>query len=297
MLCGSILYNCLEKLRNFCTVRGKLKQNKKMLAGEIISIHYTWEFLFAIVQTETKTNGYFLCNLFWYISTFKRNSFPTVPLMFMFFLPIKFDLVLTGGWNQLGLMKAKLFSLCVRHLLPHSSCLLLTSGVLGKTPLTSSPRFLFCWRGGKMKAPARATRKTTRSKSRVRPQLVLAYKEVRKQQPTCVETGLCLKCLVALKIVHICFELWPSALGPSGSDDESRLPDQSAQFSPTSCAQTGELGGLPAVKEEQNQSHCSGGDQCCCHTGEEENAKQNCCMKGWTLVVDFRKRIIKYFMS
>lgn len=33
--------------------------------------------------------------------------------MFMFFFPIKSDLLLTGGWNQLGLIKAKLFSLCV----------------------------------------------------------------------------------------------------------------------------------------------------------------------------------------
>lgn len=183
MLCGSTLYNCLEKQKKFCTVIGKLKQSKKMLVGEIISIHYTWEFLFTIFQTETKTNGYFLCDLFWYISTLKKNSFPTVPLMFMFFFSIKLsDLVLAGGWNQLGVIKAKLFSLCVRHLLPHSSCLVLTSGVLGKAPLSSLPRFLFCWRGGKMKAPARATRKTTRSKSRVRPQLVLVYKEVRKRQ-------------------------------------------------------------------------------------------------------------------
>lgn len=79
----------------------------------------------------------------------KENSFPTVPLMFMFFFPIKFsDLVLAGCWNQLGLIKAKLFWLCVRHLLPHSSCLVLTSGVLGKNPteFIASVSFLLTWR-------------------------------------------------------------------------------------------------------------------------------------------------------
>lgn len=295
MLCGSILSNCLEKQRNFCPVKGKLKQ-EDVRWNHFYSLHLR-NFIRNLSNRNKNWWMFFMQSFLIHFYILKKMYFPTVPFMFTFFFPIKLsDLVLAGGWNQSGLIKAKLFSLCVRHLLPHSSCLLLASGVLGKTPVSSSPRFLFCWRGGKMKAPARATRKTTRSKSRVRPQLVLVYREVRKQQPTCVETGLCLKCLVALKIVYISFERWTSALGPSGSDDESRLPDQSAQFSPTSCAQTGELGGLPAVKEEQNQSHRPAGDQCCCHTGEEENAKQNCCMKSWTLVVDFMKRIIKYFL-
>lgn len=219
----------------------------------------------------------------------------------MFFFPIKLsDLLLTGGWNQLGLIKAKLFSLCVHHLFPPCSHFWWPGKK--KTPQwIHCLDFFFCWRGGggKMKAPARATRKTPRNKSRVRPQPVFIYrahKEVRKQQRTCVWTDLSLKCLVALKIVQVYFVVWTSALGPSGWYDKSRLPDQSAQFSPTSCAQIGELGGLPAVKEQQNQSHRSGGDQRRCHTGERENAKQNCCMKSWTLVVDFMKSIIKCFL-
>lgn len=151
-----------------------------------------------------------------------------------------------------------------------------------------------------MKAPARATKKPSRSKSRVRPQFVFihrAQKEVRKQQWTCgVKTDLGLKCLVALKIVHVYIVFWTSPSGLSGWDEKSRLSDQSAQFSPTTCAQAGELGGLPAVKKQQNKSHHSGGDQCCCHTCEKENAKQNCCVKSWTHKVDFIK-CIKVFFS
>lgn len=129
-----------------------------------------------------------------------------------------------------------------------------------------------------MKAPARARRKAPRGKCRVPPQSVSIYrahKEVREPQGTCGIAGKAVQ-------IYIAVQTFPS--GPPGWDEESGLLDDSAQFSPTGCSQTGELGGFQAVKEQQSKSDHSGGDPCCCCTGAEENTKQNCCMKSWPLV-------------
>ncbi len=66
--------------------------------------------------------------------------------------------------------------------------------------------------------------------------------------------------------------------GRSSWDEESRLPGQPAQFSQTSPAQTGELGGFPAVKNQQTQNHHSAGDQCCYHTCATEDSCKSCSM-------------------
>lgn len=71
--------------------------------------------------------------------------------MFMFFFPIKFsDLLLTVGWNQLGLIRAKLFSLCVHYVFVPPAPAVFSLLVSWKNPTEFSAliSFLLTTRGG-----------------------------------------------------------------------------------------------------------------------------------------------------
>lgn len=161
-----------------------------------------------------------------------------------------------------------------------------------------------------MKAPVRATRRIpSRTKNRIPPHY-RAHKEVShsKSSNFCGHVmfktwrKLCHGMIFNVTVGQIfpsglCSGLRPlkkrviwsqsvtltSPAGWSCWDEECRLPGQSAQFSQTGPAPTGELRGFPAVKKQQTESHHSAGNQRCCHTCTTEDSYESCCMKRWTL--------------
>lgn len=118
-----------------------------MWAGELSCIHYTWEcFVSNLLHfswtTETKTKIYFFRQCFIKeLLHYKKKSDSKIPLRSIIFFSVHLlDLLLTGGWNQLGLIEAKLFSLCVHYLFfLRSSSLVLAPGVSQK------PHRNLCW--------------------------------------------------------------------------------------------------------------------------------------------------------
>lgn len=75
--------------------------------------------------------------------------------------------------------------------------------------------------------------------------------------------------------------LFISFVGCFTWNEESKLLDPSVEFPQTHPAQTGELGGLSAIKDKQAQSHHSAWDLCCCRSCTAKDLYKSCCIKSW----------------